>query len=94
MNPEDARMLRELLSLEEDEERFNVKAFQDMLDRDRPLSPKQRTWVRGVYENIIGEPQYENLISSGKAPRGKEVPTPEVLRNLPKRPPTRKVQSD
>ena len=73
-------------------------AMRDMLDRMENakidfLTEKQRGYVRGVYERIFQTPVYENLISSGKAPRGKEVPTPAVLLNLPKHPPIRTVKT-
>jgi hypothetical protein len=50
------------------------------------LTTKQRQWAKSV----LDEPEYENLVSSGKAPRGREVPTPSVLRNLPLKPPGRR----
>jgi hypothetical protein len=55
------------------------------------LSEKQRGWLRGVYEKLFQAPVYENLVSSGKVPRGREVPTPIVLQNLPKKPPGRSL---
>jgi hypothetical protein len=39
-----------------------------------------------VDDNVGG---YQNLMSSGKAPRGREVPTPAVLLNKPLKPPGR-----
>jgi hypothetical protein len=57
--------------------------------RIRSLSEKQRTWAKGT----LDEPTYENLVSSGRANRGKEVPTPAVLLNRPLKPP-RKPASD
>jgi hypothetical protein len=92
LSSEDETMLRECLAArpdEDEERRFNARAFREMLERDFPLSDKQRTWVRNVYEKLFDVPQYENLISSGKAPRGREVPLPEVLKHLPKKPPGR-----
>ena len=73
------------------------RAFGEMAVRleSRPgtaLSDKQRKWLAGVYERVTGEPQYENLVSSGRVPRGREVETPAVLQNLPKRPPGRRVE--
>lgn len=49
------------------------------------LSPKQRDWVRRTGLDHV--PQYENLYSAGKVPRGREV----VVNTgpLPKRPPPR-----
>ena len=52
------------------------------------LTEKQREWVTSVHERLI--PDYANLVSRGLVPRGKEVPTPPVLQNLPKRPPQRR----
>ena len=66
------------------------EAFQDMLDRVRRggrMSLKQKQWAQKTLEKF--QPTYENLVSSGQVPRGKEVPLPEVLRNLPMRPPGR-----
>lgn len=52
------------------------------------LTEKQRAWVRGVTSNVFDEPEYLNLVSAGKVPRGlREVETPAVLQNLPKKPP-------
>lgn len=93
LDEQDARMLREVLAEtpdEDEETRYNARAFRSMLNENRALTPAQKWWVRGVHERIIGTPNYENLISTGRAPRGREVPTPPVLQNLPKRPPGRK----
>ncbi len=97
---EDLRMLAEVLAhadAHEDDDCQLVsdkarKAFQDMAARlkrlpSAELFDKQRKWLAGVYERVTGEPQYENLVSSGLVPRGREVETPAVLRHLPKRPP-------
>lgn len=92
LDPDDEKALRECLaaSPDEDEElRFNAGAFREMLERDRPLSEKQRAWVRNVYEQLFDVPHYENLVSSGRVPRGREVPLPPGLQNLPKKPPGR-----
>lgn len=71
------------------------RAFTDMaawlkFNPRRELSEKQRSWIGKTYERVIGTPYYENLVSTGKAPRGREVETPVVLQNLPKKPPGRK----
>jgi len=63
-------------------------AFTSMLEEfereeRQTLSPKQLTWVK----NVVGVPEYENLVSEGRVPRGKEVPPPPALQNLPKKPP-------
>jgi hypothetical protein len=95
LHPDDARLLRECLDtvaadLDDDAAKFNVTAFRDMLDKDRPLSKKQRDWVAGVHKRIVtDEPEYLNLVSNGLCPRGREVPTPKVLQNLPLKPPRR-----
>ena len=72
--------------------RFDLQAYGGMEIPSKPkyqqLTDKQRTWVTSVHERIV--PQYENLVSRGLVPRGREVETPAVLRNLPKRPPTRR----
>lgn len=47
------------------------------------LSEKQRRWV----SDILDRPTYENLASSGRLARGREVPTPAVLQNRPLKPP-------
>jgi hypothetical protein len=80
---------------------FAREAFEDMLEKleagvyavhdgehwAKGLTKKQRDWVT----SMLDEPgEYENLISSGKAPRGREVPTPAVLQTRPLRPPGRK----
>jgi hypothetical protein len=95
---DDIKLLTELLQWaevhDEAEERFNVKAFENMLQRvsasGRELTPSQRSWVRDIHEKVFDEPRCENLFSSGKVPRGREVDTPEVLRNLPLKPPGRR----
>jgi hypothetical protein len=63
-------------------------AFEDMRsylteNRFRVLSEKQHEWVAAVHQRIV--PQYDNLVSSGLAPRGKEVAS--MVGALPKRPP-------
>lgn len=71
------------------------EAFQDMLEKldanHRELSEKQRAWVKSALGDDL-EPEYENLVSAGKVPRGKEVETIPALRreNLPLKPPGRK----
>lgn len=66
-------------------------SFEDMLERleEHPtwtLTQKQRSWAR----EIVGKPVYENLVSSGQVPRGREVPTPAVLQHRPLKPPGRR----
>lgn len=97
---DDIRMLRAILDEAHgfDEERAEAfqstfDAFSDMharLERGgRDLTDRQAAWVRGVYENVTGTPQYENAWSAGKVPRGREVETPPVLQHLPLKPPSR-----
>jgi hypothetical protein len=100
---EDLSLLRKIIAyaedLEEDDGRLSgetVKAFEDMLVRllASPfgvLSDKQRRWAAGVWERLDGAPAYENLYSRGLVPDGRPVPTPTVLQNLPKKPPTRRA---
>jgi hypothetical protein len=89
--------------LEEDDGRVSqiaVDAFKDMYARLTErfvtrLSDKQRAWAKSVWRQISDdEPEYENLISNGLCPRGKEVPTPSVLQNLPKKPPPRRQETE
>lgn len=92
---EELKMLGELLDEHvSDLSESEVEAFQDMRaglrERKFPdLTVKQHAWVERVYKKLV--PVYENLISSGKAPRGREVPTPDVLKRLPLKPPGRKT---
>lgn len=48
------------------------------------LRGRQRAWIEGELEKW--EPRLTRL-TEGPIPRGREVPTPAVLRDLPKRPP-------
>ena len=57
------------------------------LKERKGLSPNQRLWVNNVLDRY--EPRVANLVSRGLVPRGREVETPLVLRELPKRPPSR-----
>lgn len=50
------------------------------------LTDKQRKWA----QSLCGTETYENLVSEGKVPRGKEVPTPAILQIRPLKPPGRK----
>jgi hypothetical protein len=69
------------------------KAFRDMLSKLEnglpELSQRQREWVRGIFDRVFDDPQYENLFSKGNLCIGKPVETPEVLKHLPKFPPGR-----
>ena len=70
------------------------RAFESMQGRlgtseSFKLTEKQRAWGKNVLERATDNPEYLNLASSGKLCRGREVETPEVLKNLPKVPPGR-----
>jgi hypothetical protein len=89
---EDLRMLQEVAALErltEWEKEF-VESCQEQLDSDerKTLTDKQRE----VLFKRLDIPKYLNLVTDGKVPRGREVPTCEALlpHNLPKRPPGRR----
>jgi hypothetical protein len=73
--------------------RFSLQAYGDTeipsKGKYQQLTEKQRTWVTSVHERIV--PQYANLVSRGLVPRGREVETPAVLLNLPKKPPSRRA---
>lgn len=91
MTVEDQKLLLDALELEKLDPSTR-SAFEKMLEdlesgERNMLSAKQRSWVRGV----LDIPEYENLASKGKLARGREVPTPEVLKreNLPMKPPGR-----
>ena len=80
-----------------DGHKFNLARMRAMTDmasvlRDRGESKTLTEKQRKFAQDVLGEPTYENLISSGKAPRGREVETPDVLKphNLAKFPPGRK----
>ena len=95
LSDEDAELLRGLLAEapdDEDEARWNVRAFREMLERGRPLSERQHEWLVKTYEKVTGNPVALNLWSSGKVPNGDygKTDVPEVLKNLPKKPPGRK----
>lgn len=97
---EDIKLLKRALKeldAESDDKRVvtAIEAFTDMLAQlrgakgggNRQLTKKQRAWVL----RILDEPEpYENLVSEGKVPRGREVPTPPVLTHRPLKPPGRK----
>jgi hypothetical protein len=73
-------------------------AFEDMQFKvDRyPLTKKQRDWAKAVLTGDKYEPEEQclNLWSSGKVPKGNDVPTPDVLKHLPKKPPMRRPVDD
>lgn len=86
----DLQMLREVL----DEEKltdWECDAFAGMvesLDRYHQLTDKQRELAVKVHDRF--RPAYENLVSAGKVPRGREVEDPPALRNRPLKPPGRR----
>jgi hypothetical protein len=86
--------------LEKDDLSDSVRAaFEDMQFKvDRyPLSKKQRAWARAILDGDKYDPEpdeCQNLWSSGKVPKGNDVPTPAVLLNLPKKPPMRPRPAD
>jgi hypothetical protein len=92
---DDLQLLNELLKEHPDElSNVETEAFAGMRfdltagfqgSKYQELTEKQRSWAIGVRERIV--PQYANLFSRGLVPRGREVPTPPVLRVLPKKPP-------
>lgn len=68
------------------------EAFERMrveLARRGPLTPKQRAWASAASRGEHYEPEleYENLVSSGHVPRGREVAL--MVRDKPLRPPGR-----
>jgi hypothetical protein len=87
----DIKMLDALFAKEEIQEYLPgaFRKFSGMLSNGYALSLKQHEWVADVYAKYFGEPVYQNLISTGRVPRGREVPTPPVLQNLPLKPPGR-----
>jgi len=101
MDEKDAGVLMEILRWVEEkyddpDEASHVPyaAFKSMLAHNRPLTDKQRSWARSIHEQIFESPKYENLVSRGLVPRGREVPTPTVLQNLPKKPPQRRSSDE
>ncbi len=102
IDPKDGALIREILAWcnehpdDAEERRLPVRQFKSMRDLGFPLSDDQRSWVKSVYERLFDKPVYENLVSSGRAPRGREVPDPPVLQreNLPKKPPTRRKEDE
>ena len=82
----DEALIRALMADDEltDQER---EAFQRWRDQgwDIRLTRQQRTWAEEVMLRLMPIP-------TASVPEGRPVDTPEVLRNLPKRPPTRRVE--
>jgi hypothetical protein len=91
----DAELLQAVIDADHVADMHKERA-EDMLfhldGTNRPLTPAQRKYMESVlhgekYERPV---DYENLISSGKAPRGAEVEL--KVGPLPKRPPQRMSQ--
>ena len=85
----DVSLIKKLLTFElSDEEHTAFNSMQHQLDRSKKavLTDKQRRWANDALEKR--EPQYANLVSSGKVVRGKEVVVNVGLKPL--KPPTRR----
>ena len=72
----------------------HLSTFSDILDgmesaRIQTLTERQRGFLKGVHARYCKGESYENSWSAGRVERGRDVPLPEVLRVLPKKPPTR-----
>jgi len=58
------------------------------------LTDAQRHWVTDAANRLeLEDPHDDPRERNRDVPRGKEVPTPVVLRNLPKAPPGRRVRT-
>lgn len=89
----DRKLVREVLAEEITEaEREAFTEMLAMLDAGRrTLSERQRSWVREVGKRAGAD--VDNVMERwkrGEIPRGREVETPAVLRNLPMKPPGRR----
>jgi len=94
---DDIKLLKEILELDPSKRdsrhaHAQREVFAEMLaalesGERHMLSEKQREWAQRVAD-IPGE--YKNLVSEGRVPRGREVPTPPVLQNRPLKPPGRR----
>jgi hypothetical protein len=90
----DLELLRKLcVEHEEDLSEDELSAFKDMWEgldpdsnHDHQLTEKQRAWAKKTLDRY--QPEYENLVSEGKVPRGKEVES--MVGSLPKKPPQRR----
>lgn len=97
LTTDDARLLRatiaalrDLGDLDDNQSR-HLAAFEQMLDRYRPLSDNQRQYVRDVAQRL--EVDWEAPLLAKDVPVGEmfRTPVPDVLRKpLPLRPPGRK----
>lgn len=72
-----------------------LDAFEDMQQRERPLSAKQLLWVQSVAVRLglVDEPAKNEwsskTLQERERIRGNEVPTPTALAHRPLRPPHR-----
>ncbi|HEX9137659.1 MAG TPA: hypothetical protein VF905_12050 [Nitrospirota bacterium] len=86
--------LRNLLDcpMVQDKLREILESMMDQVDRGHPLSVKQRKLIeeRFFQFELDSDEGALNLVSNGLVPRGMEVPLPDVLKNLPKKPPGKK----
>jgi hypothetical protein len=94
---EDLRLLEDLLCNHDHElSPTELEAFAGMRDDllaygsggYRELTEPRRSWLQKTLARVA--PQYENLVSRGLVPRGREVPTPAVLQRLPMKPPKKR----
>ena len=89
----DREMLKLVLDFarEHDGDEAWREVFVEWWEAYRPLSERQRAWLKGVADKLELQVEYLNEFSAGKVPRGEALatPVPDVLRkeNLPKRPP-------
>ena len=88
----DQELLRKALDcseIKEHEKELFGKWLKELDDGERRvLSMRQKTWANDVIDR--DEPRAENLVSRGLVPAGRPVEVPEVLKNLPLKPPGRK----
>ena len=93
LSPDDRDLLKKVLDYarEHDGEEAWREVFAGWFDAYRPLSERQRMWLKGVADKLELQQDYRNDWSEGRVPRGEALatPVPDVLRkeNLPKRPP-------
>lgn len=87
----DLAMLQELLD-EQDLSEGRREMLTSMLEgldhfHWKTLSDRQWQVVKDIHDQL--HPKYQNLVSDGLVPRGREVPEPEALRYKPTKPPGR-----
>jgi hypothetical protein len=71
----------------------HLTAFSDILDqlesaKRESLTDKQRGYMKRVHEEYVPK-EVDEAWRAARVIRGREVPLPEVLKNLPKKPPGR-----